>query len=669
MRAIFGWSINFDMKFSYNWLQSYFNEKLPASEKLAELFTFRFSEVESVEQIGTDTIFDLKVLPDRACYALSHRGVAREIAAFCRMGMVDVPFKAVTPRGSFGVDIKEPSMCARYIAASLAGVTVSDSPAWLVERLASVGQRSINMIVDIANYVMFDIGQPLHAFDADKVRGVLSVRKAREGERIVTLDGKEVVFKGSELVIADEEGPLAIAGIKGGKRAEVTKTTTKLLLESASFDASAIRRISTSIGIRTDASKRFENKVPRYLAEEGMARFIEYIVRESRGAEVTVASYVDAHGELDHGRRITISGEFISRSLGVAISPKDIEGFLGVLSIVFSKNGDVYELDIPPWRLDMTIPEDVVEEIGRLYGYENVEPKLPPRVSAPSVLKALYWHEKARDFLVSSGFSEVVTYSFRKEGVMEVVKSMASDKSFLRDDLTKNISEALSMNLAHAPLLDISQIRIFEVGKVFPKGGERTSLCIGIAQSKGFKGESVNEQIRQLRDRLVGYLGAPIATVCTIDDTGGVILLSGKPIGTINAVDGVMEIDLDTVTGVLPEPKQWDITVRKVEALYSPISLYPFIVRDVAVYVNPEDHFDGVRAIINRLEGEKKLMHVVRKPERPFDEFLNSKIGKKSLAFRLVFQSHERTLTDAEVNGEMEHLYAALKEHPGWQVR
>ncbi len=664
------------MKFSYTWLQSYFDEKLPPPEKLAELFTFRFSEVEGIEKVGEDTIFDLKILPDRACYALSHRGVAREIAAFTGLNNKDPETKSpgkirdlVSGRVDLKIEVKEFKLCPRYIGVLIENVAKGETPGWIKTRLASIGQRSINSVVDIANYLMYDVGQPLHAFDADKVEGTLTVRLAKKGEAMMTLDNREVNFDGTELLIADDKGPLGIAGIKGGKRAEVTGSTTRLILEAAQFDATLLRKTSTKIGIRTDASKRFENRVPVELSEETMLCFVE-LVQETQKGKANVVSYADVHQKNSVPVSLSVSKLFIQEKLGIKISAGEIEKIFGTISISYTEKSSLYELTIPPWRLDLTSPEDIVEEVGRMYGYENVSPELPPKVSQhQKPLKSFYSQERIKDFLRDGGFSEVITYSFRKNGVVEVLKSLASDKNFLRENLTDNMKEALEMNLTNAPLLERERIQMFEIGNVFTKTGEETHLCVGITQSKSYQGEKVNESIRQLRDALVAFLGAPLVTLCTIDDTGGIILLSGKPIGTINTTDGIMEMNLGLLFAVLPEPDAWDIRTNLASREYSPISLYPFIVRDVAVYVNPDDSFEEVRGIVHTLIENKKLSNLLIQPTKPFDEFVNQKLGKKSFAFKLVFQSFEKTLTDVEVNAEMEHLYAALKSREGWQIR
>src|SRR3989344_2676688 len=241
------------MKISYKWLQSYFEEKLPEPEKLGERITFSFAEIEGIEKVGSDTVLDIKVLPDRACYALSHRGVAYEVSAITGLKKKEVEYPAPEVKKvarELSVRVDAPELCQRYMARVVENVTQKEM-SWVREHLEAVGQRSINPIVDGANIVMFDMGQPLHAFDADKVEGGIIVRMARKGEKIITLDNREVNLDESVLVIADDKSPLAIAGIKGGKKAEVTTSTKNLILESASFNASYIRKTAERLGIKT----------------------------------------------------------------------------------------------------------------------------------------------------------------------------------------------------------------------------------------------------------------------------------------------------------------------------------------------------------------------------------------------------------------------------------
>lgn len=653
---------------SYNWLQTYFKKKLPSPEKLVDIFTFTIFEVEGMEKKGDDTLIDLKVLPDRAHYALSHRGIARELAAAIGEHIL-IPTLAEPSTGrteKLSIIIADSVDCRRYIGRRVENITVGDSPVWLRERLESINQRAINNIVDVANFVMFDIGQPLHAFDADKVRGNIHVRRAKKGERIQTLDGRDITLDESMLLIADDEGPLGIAGIKGGTRAAVTKDTKNLILEAATFNPEALRRVSNAVGIRTDAVKRFENAPSSKLPELAMTEFSALIKEVSPGA--TFGEIVDEYPKPEKEITVVVTADVISKRLGVTLSDEQITKIMTSLGVsVEAKAGEL--ILTPPWyRRDMAILEDVVEEVGRLYGYDKVKEALPKEGGTkPTIHKQFCWEYKIRLFLIERGFSEVLTSSFEGVGDIEIEKPLAADKKFLRTDLTKNIEHSLKQNLLNAPLFGVKEIREFEIGKIFTKAGEQTSLCVGIAGVKSKKEKSVNELIREIRDELVAYLGAPVQTVCTVDDSGGIILLSGKPIGTINSFDGIFEINLDSLVVALPEPTEWDIELPKEgNKTFAQFSPYPFIVRDIAVFVPHGVSADEVWKVIKPLSGELLTRHDL------FDVFDKKAVDgsvSTSYAFRLVFQAKDRTLTDSEINTIMEKVTVALNTKENWKVR
>jgi len=650
---------------SYQWLKSYFGNRLPPPEEVAEILTARAFEVEDVEENGTDVRFDVKILPDRAGYALSHRGIVYEISAAIKWPFVISERKAPAEQNlpSLEIIIENSQDCHRYMGRRVLNVSVEENRNKDIrDRLEAIGQRSINNIVDAANYVTLDMGQPLHAFDADKVKGRITVRRAKKGEAITTLDGKKIELSPDILIIADDEGPLAIAGIKGGVRAAVNDQTKNLILESANFGSTLIRKTSARVDIRTDASKRFENEPSPELAKIAMDEFSALIAESCPDARF--GEIVDEYPTPQKPQTITISSEEISQKLGIKLGSKEIAEVLERLGIKVEFQKEKLILGIPPERLDLTIPEDIAEEVGRLVGYDKVSDKLPPKTKTKlEISKQFYWEWKIREFLVNEGFSEVMTSSFSEKGSIAIEKPLASDKSFLRENLSKNIEAALKINLVKLPLLGIPQVKVFEIGKIFPsfaeasegepKASEHTSLAIGIAQPKGFKGEKVNEQIRAVRDELVASLGAPVQTVCTIDDTGGIILMNGKPIGEINRLDGILELNLDVLVAVLPESKQWNVEIpRSTMASYTSFSPFPFIVRDIAFFVSSETDPKDTHRVI-----EKEAGKLAQRVEM-FDRF--EKNGKTSFAFRIVFQAGDRTLTDEEANKIMEKVSAAL---------
>lgn len=664
------------MLISYNWLQTYFKKKLPAPEKMAEVLTFSAFEIENVKKKDGDFVLDVKVLPDRACYALSHQGIAGEFAAAVGEEIVPPTYEVlpVAKLAPLSINIENSADCRRYIGRRVSFRRIRFSRNGRVKFLEAICQRSINPIVDAANFAMFDIGQPLHVFDADKVKGGIMVRRAKVGERITTLDNKSVELDSETLVIADEEGPLAVAGIKGGKRAEVTEQTQSIILESANFNPKLIRRTSERLGIRTDASKRFENNPSADFAEKGMAEFsglLKEMMPDAKFGET-----VDVYPSPEKARTISASVAAISSALGAAISSEEIIGFLNRLGIGARESKGKFALAIPLARRDISIPEDIVEEVGRLYGYHKVNAELRVKneelggkKEKKSVHKNFYYEDKVRKFLVSRGFSEVLTSSFASGGEARVLKPVDSTKSYFRSELSSALKRALDKNVLNADLLELDKIKIFELGKVFSGGREFTSLCVGVAAVGKKKGDKVNDSIRDIRGELLTELGGSTSVVCAED--GGVLLLCNKPIGTINKIGGVMEVNLDEIVAALIEPPaagfstRSDLVIQGRTLLYKPFSVFPFIARDIAFFVT-----EGVR----EAEAWKRLADLIKKHAgellvagpRLFDQF--KKGDRQSFAYRIVFQAFDRTLTDEEVNKIIEKAAVAISKL-GWAVR
>lgn len=646
---------------SYKWLQTYFPDALPAPAKIADAFTFGAFEVEGVETLANDTAFDLKVLPDRACYALSHRGIAYELSAItgqkstislANLKSEKVPVDA-TEKVSVTVENKD--LCKRYCARYIKNVKVETSPAWLKEKLEAVGQRSINTIVDATNFVMLDMGQPLHAFDADKVVGGIVVRLAKAGEVCELLPEKggtasrNIALQETDLVIADDLGPIAIAGVKGGMRAAVTEMTKNLIIESANFDAVSVRKTSTRLALRNDASKRFENNLTVEFAEQAMDEVSALIKKLCTTA--TVGEVTDIFSTPAKKVTLDLSPAFISARLGVEMLNSQLEEILSKLQIGFEKKGDVYTLTIPSARLDLNIPEDFVEEVGRIYGYDKIPPAIPQKVATTNPANpSAYWTERIKDALFDLGFSEVQTSSFASAGEVEVQNPLVSDKRFLRSSLTEGFSESLERNTKNVALFGSDEIRMFEVGTVFATNSEHFSLAIGFYSAKGMKKKD------QFYAENIGKAFEAISTV--IGKKIEVPKLSG---GT--AV--VAEINLSETIASLPAPTAWDIKRFSGDIKYVPFSVYPFMVRDVAVFVPSTVSEKEVSAVIDSAVGplmtRRDLFDVFTK------KFDNGE-EKTSYAFHIVFQSNERTLVEEEVNTAMQNVSNALTAK-SWQVR
>ena len=633
------------MKVSYTWLQAHIEEKIPVPEKVAELFTFGAFEVEHIEHADNDTIFDIKVLPDRAHYALGHRGMAYELAAIAALTLKPRRLENSIRRDealSVEVDIRNKELCTRYIGTPIHGITVKKSPEWLENALRSIGQRSINNVVDIANYVMFDTGQPLHAFDADKVVGGIIIRSAKKDEHITTLDKREAELSPEILVIADEEAPLAIAGIKGGTKAGVTSETKNIILEAAHFDPAYIRKISTKLGIKTDASKRYENEITPEFTSIGSELFITLLEKEQK---MRVGKSTDVYVKKSEKRVLHVNPEFISSNLGFIIPADKIKEILMRLGMEVNEAKDMWSVTIPHSRLDIAIPEDLIEEVGRIYGYEKIPLNVPPLSKVQEINKNFYYAEKIRDILVKEGFSEIYTSSFENKGEIELQNALASDKGFLRSELSSHILKSLEFNVHNADLLGLDQIKIFEIGKIFTKKGEFLSLAIGMKNARKLK---VKERsvLEKVIEGLEQVFGAGAMSHSKISDT-------------------TYEIILDPILEKMQEPKEYDFIYALPETKYKPISVYPFISRDIAVFVPEGTTEEEERNIIISDAGEL-LQHL-----RLFDVFTKSIDGKSmtSYAYRLVFQSYEKTLSDNEVNEITNKITNTLNANTDWRVR
>lgn len=623
------------MNTSYKWLQTYFDDTLPEPAKLADLFNAHAFEVEGIEEskVGEgDMVLDIKVLPDRAHYALSHKGIAGEVHAITGLALKEQNYLTLTNIDTAGGKIKN-DLCRRYVTAEIKGVNVAPTPAWLKEKLEVVGQRSINSLVDIMNFVTLDVGQPMHVFDADKIEGKLQVRLATEGEKITTLDNKEVILSAGDLVIADDVSALAIAGVKGGKKAEVDANTKNIIIESANFNPTSTRRTSTRLNLRTDASKRFENEITPELALVGAQKAVELVLQACGG---TLAAVTDEYPNKAEKQNIKVSAEQISAVIGEQISEDEIVAILSRLDCEIISTADGLHI-IPPFeRLDLVIPEDIADEVGRIRGYENLATVLPPAIEATPVDKTFYYAEKTKNALIDLGFSEVMLYSLVAKGPHEILKPLADDKKFLRESIVEQMANALTRNAVNADLLGLDDIKLFEIGKVFAKDAEKTVLTLGVKKTKKKKGETA--------DSILAEVLAKIG-------------VSAQP------KEGIIEIDFDAHIATLPEPttiSDLNFTALPTGLRYKAFSVYPYMTRDIAVFVPESVQSDEVLATLTANAGDLLVRHSL------FDTF--QKDGKISYAFRLVFQSHERTLTDDEINSVMSSITAKIAEK-SWEVR
>ena len=635
------------MNISLAWLQTYFDTALPAAETIADELTFHAAEIEGV----TEHALDVKVLPDRATYMLSHRGVAKEVSAVLSMPLMRDPLKEELPsypeNGSLSVTLDEDGMCGRYIGAYITGVSVGPSPAWLKEALESVGQRSINNVVDATNYVMLDIGQPLHAFDAGKLtaregRYAVAVRPSAEGERITTLTGEEYELPAGMLLIADanaDGAPLGIAGVKGGNRAAVTEHTTDLIIEAGSFDGTLVRRAAQHLKLFTDASARFQNKPSPALAAYGMRDVIALIQKVAGGELVTVTDVYPAPVE---PHTVSVSLTRINGILGTELSGDEVRAAFDRLGFSYTEVEDSFVVLAPFERRDLVIAEDVVEEIARIIGYDRVAGETLPLLQGVPDQARFRGIEAVRDFLVERGFTEISTPSFTAEGEIELANPLQSDRPYLRATLVSNLKDALTRAATVAPrVLGPSPfVKLFEIGTVFTKHGEALLLSMGVV-AVGGKPQTAAEALKQ--------------NVATLEQD-----LLAIPAAAHFSLDGqMMELNLGTLNLEKLGDAYAPVTVS--QGAYKPYSAYPSALRDIAVWT-PEgtEESEVANAIVAEADEELARLDL-------FDRF--EKDGRISYAFRLVFESTERTLADTDLDPAMERITAALDAREGWDVR
>ena len=616
------------MKISYNWLKWYISECQKPNE-LVNVFNYHICEVEGMEKIGeadnSDTVFDLNILPNRAHDLLSHQGIARELASLLNIKFIDSTSKYKIPDSkptNLKIEVKS-DKCRRYMGRIIRNVKVGPSPEWEVIHLKSIGQRSINNIVDATNIVMYDCGEPCHAFDLDKLAGTaLLVRDAKEGEKIITLDDKEVKLKESDMVIADEKNVLAIAGVKGGKMAEVNQDTKNILLEVANFNPISVRKTSKNAGFFTDSSKRFENDISPELTSYSMLELSALILEMCPNAEFE--EIVDTYPQKQKKETLVFSVERISKILGLKISKNEVEDILKRYNFSYKEDKGIFEIIVPPMRLDLEIEEDIAEEVGRIIGYDKLKPKIPEINFKPKTngtFSKIVW---ARNKLLAEGYSEVMTYVFRDRGEVEVLAS-ASDKKFLRTNLSDGLKESLKLNQLEAPLLDEEQIKIFEIGAIFLKDREEIRIAY-------------NEKEKMIEISLNKFVSEK---------------LSPEEHGYISAEKFLM---------LAPSRSQGSSEETFHSQIFKPWSVFPFIVRDMAVWVPDTVESNLVYKVIKENAGDL----LVRNPKL-FDEF--KKENKTSYAFRLVFQSYDKTLTDDEVNDIMLKISHKIKENSSWEIR
>jgi phenylalanyl-tRNA synthetase beta chain len=672
------------MKYSYNWLKELSKTKLSPG-KLAEVLTMHFAEVEELKREGEDFILDIDVRPNRAADCFSHIGIAREIAAITDLNFQEPIFiikenKELRTKDFVNVEVKNKSACPRYTARVVTDVKVGPSPKYIRDKLKVCGLRPINNIVDIANYVMLETGQPLHAFDGERIESrKIIVRFAKEGEKIITLDGERYNLFNDILVISDAEKPIAIAGIKGGLSAEIDSRTKTIILESANFTSKIIRRGSKMIDLKTDASLRFEHGISPDLTEFAINR-VAYLIQKTAGGKI-VQGLIDVYPKKVLSQKIKLDLDYAKSLLGREIPKKEIIRILKNLDFgveILSK--DNLKIKVPTRRLDVSLSEDLIEEIGRIYGYQNI-PNVFPRgaLIPPKRNIDIFWEDLTKDVLKEAGFTEFYNYSFisKKDAeifkynkeLIEIENPISEDSQYLRPTLIPNLLKNIERNFRN-----FGEIKIFELGKIFqfPKTEKRilSGLMTGelFYQAKGAVDLLLNRlgisdiyyseyQIKNEKKEIFWWYPKKVAEIKAGQERIGFLgEISPHILEKFQIKSKVIyfEIFFEKLAKLASEEKE-----------YRPISRYPAAVRDIAVLV---PQFVKVEEVLNKIEatGGKIIKNIDL-----FDIYQGEELpkGKKNLAFHIIYQAEDRTLSSEEIDEIQNKIIKTLEKIIEWQVR
>ena len=638
-----------------------------------------------------DVIFDLDITPNRPD-CLSVIGVAREVAALTgkKINLTEASYEEASPpiEKQVSIEIKAPDLCPRYSASLITGIKIADSPPWMQERLIACGMRPINNIVDVTNYVMLEYGEPLHAFDYNQLRGKkIIVRRAGEGEIMVTLDGVKRTLSSQTLVIADEERAVAIAGVMGGADSEVMDETTAILLEAANFNPASIYNTGNTLGLPSEARLRFERGISPGLTIPALKQATQLIARLSGGK--AAKGIIDVYPGKPERKPILLSIERVNAFLGVEFTPEQIEKALTSLGFEVKPSGPDFRVTAPYWRSDISLVEDLIEEIARIIGYERIpitmlsEPL--PRQNPDPIINL---KREVRRSLTGYGFQEVINYSLTSLELINklllkplepvrLANPMTADQEYLRPSLRPNLLPALAANRRH----EAGSIRLFELGRVYrPRAKDLPSepeivcgLLSGPKSEPSWRGgeEAVDFfETKGVVEGLLSQLGIEANFEAGDDDSlhpsrQAAVVIGGKRVGIFGELhpkvteafelSGAVYLIEINLTALLP------FTLG--HRLYQPIPRFPAVVRDIALIVDAGVNNSQVRDIIT---GFSLVSQVAL-----FDLYTGGQLpkGKKSLAYRITFQSPSQTLTDDEVNKVLEKILAKLSKQLGATLR
>ena len=690
------------MKLLYNWLKE-FTDVTDAPNGVRSRLSLSGLSVDSIEETAAGPLLDAEVTINRPD-CMGHYGVAREIATAYRLPLkkIEPKFKEATDSASNAarVTINSPELCGRYTARVMRGVKVQPSPAWLRDRLVAMGQTSINNVVDATNYVMLELGQPMHAFDLDKLSGhEIIVRRAAAKEKIKTLDGIDRVLTADMCVIADGSRPLAIAGVMGGQDSEIGFATHNILLESAWFDAISVRRTSKALQLRTEASTRFERGSDPEMAELASRRCAE-LIHQLAGGEV-LSGVVDVYPAPPKPGNILLARRELWRVMGADVPDADIETILG--SLGFSpRRADkmdvnspeaVWQCTQPTWRPDVTREIDLIEEVVRHFGLDKFKPQMPVARTTAARLPNAEIEDRLRERLAGLGYMEILTIPlvdpardaiFRADVdvPVHIANPLAEDASVMRTTGISGMLGALEWNLNRGQ----RNLRLFEISRAYRWNGdapeERSILTIGatgMAREKSvtetprefsfadLKGDL--ERIGELAGEFQWNAGGPawlhparVATIALGAEKNATGVAGQLARGVAEKLKLRQEIFLGEI---LLEPFYSACEAARKALRYSAVSKYQSVERDFSLVLNDGVTFAQVSSAIRAL-GIDELISV-----EAADVFRGGNVpaGQFALLVRVTFQSAASTLTDAQLNHFSTRIAEALHEKLGASLR
>jgi phenylalanyl-tRNA synthetase beta chain len=678
------------MRISTSWLDELVT--LPSGDQLAHLFEMAGAGVENRQTDGEDEIYTLEVTSNRGDW-LSAIGLAREVGAMTdkKLRIPTLEWEEPEASGSFTVEIENPDECGRYTGRLLENVKVGPSPEWMQKRLEQCGMRAVNNVVDITNYVMLETGQPLHAFDADKLRGQkIIVRRAQENEGITTLDGVERTLTSDLMVIADAERAIAVAGVMGSEDSEVSETTTRILLESAHFAPSVVRRGKRALGLPSEASRRFE----RFVDPNGVLRAANraaQLLMQHAGATVSEA-IVDRYAKPLLPRRVELRTARCNAILGLKISAANQAKYLQRLGLrIDSQTDELIGVQVPTFRPDITREIDLIEEVARINGYDAIPTTLPRGINAMagrSLSQRL--EERAKSALLRCGISEIVTYTMENERGVSKAGLVAAEAVRLRNPLSDDYTQLRTSMLPS--LLNVLQrnsrwgARVFEMGKVFlPRTGQKQpDECRRLAfalmdsqtptphwQKSGTPADFFT--LKAAIENLFLELGAPRPQWRPATEPSfhpgryATISIDSQVLGYAGEIHPEVAARYDLSSRAYYAEIEFDAVVRHLSLMkkYVPLPRFPSADRDLALVVATNIASADIENLLRR-SGGPYLREV-----RTFDIYTGAPIpeGSKSVALALQFRHDDRTLTDEEVEGAMQAVRTVAESQLGASLR